>query len=171
MDDLPLLAAHFLAKAAQRLGKEAPECPAELLGILSGHGFPGNIRELEAMIFNAVALCESRTLSLAPFRDWIGEGRGQTRPDLFPAVLGEGSAADKDLGQGAGERRIAGPAKPPDAASGDTPTLKEAEERLIREALDRCGGSQSAAAKMLGITRQALNRRLLTKKRKGENGA
>jgi DNA-binding NtrC family response regulator len=171
MDDLPLLAAHFLAKAAQRLGKEAPECPAELLGILSGHGFPGNIRELEAMIFNAVALCEGRTLSLAPFRDWIGEGRGQTRPGLFPAVLDEGSAADKDLGKGAGERRTAGPADPPDAASGDTPTLKEAEERLIREALDRCGGSQSAAAKMLGITRQALNRRLLTKKRKGENGA
>ena len=37
-------------------------------------------------------------------------------------------------------------------------------------ALKRAGGSQSAAAKMLGITRQALNRRLLTKRRKGADG-
>jgi DNA-binding NtrC family response regulator len=151
MDDLPLLTAHFLAKAAERLGKTVPQAPGELLGLLSRHAFPGNIRELEAMIFNAVALGEGQALSLAPFRDWIGGERGRARPDLFPAVLGDepGSGRDTELS--------------------DTPTLKEAEEHLIREALARCGGSQSAAAKMLGITRQALNRRLLTKKRKNKD--
>jgi DNA-binding protein Fis len=40
------------------------------------------------------------------------------------------------------------------------PTLKQAEQLLIYEALRRAGGTQSVAAMMLGITRQALNKRL-----------
>ena len=43
------------------------------------------------------------------------------------------------------------------------PTLKDAEERLIAEALKRAGGNQSIAAGILGVTRQALNRRLRRK--------
>ena len=43
------------------------------------------------------------------------------------------------------------------------PTLRQAEEALITEALKRAGGNQGAAARLLGITRQALNRRLKTK--------
>ncbi|MFZ5426807.1 MAG: sigma-54-dependent transcriptional regulator [Thermodesulfobacteriota bacterium] len=139
-DDLPLLTEHFIAKAAERLGKAAPDTPAGLTALLMSHDYPGNIRELEAMIFNAVALCEGAELSMEPFRAWIGSVQGQARPELFPAVIGE--------------------------SAGGMPTLKEAEEMVIREALNRAGGSQSKAAKMLGITRQALNRRLLTKKRK-----
>ena len=141
MDDLPLLLSHFLEKAAERLGKPVPQAPSEVLELLSTHSFPGNIRELEAMVFNAVALCEGRTVSVEPFRAWVGSLRGEGEAGLFPAVLAEG-----------GE---------------DVPTLKQAEERIIQEALKRAGGSQSAAARMLGITRQALNRRLLTKRRKG----
>ncbi|WP_243367163.1 sigma-54-dependent transcriptional regulator [Fundidesulfovibrio soli] len=143
MDDLPLLARHFLVKAAERLGKPVPATPPEFLPLLAGHGFPGNIRELEAMIFNAVALCEGDSLPMEPLRAWIGSVRKGAGPELFPPVLEEG-----------------GPQP--------VPTLKQAEERIIKEALERAGGNQSEAAKMLGITRQALNRRLLTKKRKGE---
>ena len=40
------------------------------------------------------------------------------------------------------------------------PTLKQAEQLLIAEALDRANGNQSIAAPMLGISRQALNKRL-----------
>ena len=40
------------------------------------------------------------------------------------------------------------------------PTLKQAEQLLVGEALRRAGGTQSVAAMMLGITRQALNKRL-----------
>ncbi len=43
------------------------------------------------------------------------------------------------------------------------PTLKEAEECLMAEALRRAGGNQGAAATLLGISRQALNKRLLRK--------
>lgn len=149
MDDLPLLLSHFLKKAAERLGKDTPQAPPEVLQLLSAHAFPGNIRELEAMVFNAVALCEGRAVSVEPFRAWVGSVRGEVGQGpgagLFPAVLSE--HGDEEV-----------------------PTLKQAEERIIQEALKRAGGSQSAAAKMLGITRQALNRRLLTKRRKGADG-
>ncbi|WP_243361398.1 sigma-54-dependent transcriptional regulator [Fundidesulfovibrio terrae] len=140
MDDLGPLTRHFLEKAAERLGKEPPKTPTQLAGLLGGHAFPGNVRELEAMIFNAVALCEGGVLPLEPIREWIGSVRGRSGAELFPAVLEEGAAA--------------------------VPTLKQIEERTISDALRKAGGNQSVAAKMLGITRQALNRRLLTKKRK-----
>ena len=97
------------------------------------------------MVFNAVALCQGVKLSLEPFKSWI---RG-TGLELFPAVLPDGRA------------------EPEAGKINSPPTLKEAEEQLIQEALDRSQGNQSAAAKLLGITRQALNRRLLTKKRRG----
>jgi DNA-binding NtrC family response regulator len=40
------------------------------------------------------------------------------------------------------------------------PTLRQVEQLLVEEALRRAGGNQSIAATMLGITRQALNKRL-----------
>ena len=52
-------------------------------------------------------------------------------------------------------------AAPPVRLSGDRlPTLKEAEETLIAEALARAGGNQGVAAGLLGLSRQALNKRL-----------
>jgi DNA-binding NtrC family response regulator len=51
--------------------------------------------------------------------------------------------------------------------SGRLPTLKEMEECLIAEALHLSGGNQGAAASLLGLSRQALNKRLT---RKGPNG-
>jgi DNA-binding NtrC family response regulator len=47
-------------------------------------------------------------------------------------------------------------------ADGTFPTLKQAQERVIQEALRRCGNNQAKAARLLGISRQALNRRLNT---------
>jgi DNA-binding NtrC family response regulator len=149
MDDLGPLTLHFLEKAAERLGKEPPQAPSKLAQLLGAHSFPGNVRELEAMIFNAVALCEDGALPLAPIREWIASVRGRTGAELFPAV----AVPERIGGTGA-------------EAQAQAHTLKQVEERAINDALLRAGGNQSAAAKMLGITRQALNRRLLTKKRK-----
>ena len=53
------------------------------------------------------------------------------------------------------------------ARPGRLPTLKEMEECLIAEALQLSGGNQGAAASLLGLSRQALNKRLT---RKGSNG-
>ncbi len=65
--DLPVLAEHFLAAAAADLGRPQPQLPAELAPLLARHPFPGNVRELQALVFDAVARSEGPTLSLAPF--------------------------------------------------------------------------------------------------------
>jgi len=138
--DLELLVDHFFDKASKVVGKNRPAVPRELLPVLRSYAFPGNIRELEGMIFDAVVRHESRVLSLDSFRAAIGERSGA-------AVEGPGGACAED-GQN------------PFSSCQTLPTLREASRQLIEEALRRAEGNQSVAARQVGLTRTALNRRL-----------
>jgi two-component system nitrogen regulation response regulator GlnG len=139
IDDLSLLIEHFLAEAAVALGKRKPTTPKELPALLSAYAFPGNVRELRSMVFDAVSRHKSAMLSMDGFRDAIG--------------LDAKSALRKSR---------------PEAAqlsfADDLPTLKGAEDLLVIEALKRTRGNQAAAAALLGISRQALNKRLKLRK-------
>jgi DNA-binding NtrC family response regulator len=138
-EDLPVLLEHFLEKAANSLRKKKPRPPDELLKLLAAYHFPGNIRELESMVYNAVSIHTAGKLSMDAFKSDIFK----TQPSL------------------AGEA-----ARPIHASGGSTvfpdplPTLKQVERLLVDEALRRSSGNQAIAAMMLGITRQALNKRL-----------
>jgi len=139
-DDIPLLVQFFLEEAAASLSKPVPAPPDELITLLSVYDFPGNIRELRAMIYNAVAQHRSGpVLSMESFRELIQKGRRES-PD------------DGDLGDLTDESPL--------AIAGRFPTLKEAENFLVAEAMRRAKGNQGIAATLLGITRQSLNRRL-----------
>lgn len=74
-EDLPLLLDHFLAQAAAELDKPVPAYPPELPLLLSNYHFPGNIRELRALIFDAVSRHRSHLLSMEVFRQVIGKTR------------------------------------------------------------------------------------------------
>jgi len=133
-DDLLLLVEFFLAEAARELGKEKPTPPRELARLLSSYDFPGNVRELRAMAFDAVAMHQGRLLSL----------------EAFKRAMGFAEAANGGQGDGSeplsfGER---------------LPTLAEAGRALVDEAMARAEGNQGVAASMLGISRPALNKRL-----------
>ncbi|MBW4054032.1 MAG: sigma-54-dependent Fis family transcriptional regulator [Proteobacteria bacterium] len=136
-EDLSLLTAHFMEKAAAQLGKPAPVAPAELNCYLSAYRFPGNIRELEAIIHDAVARSVSRILPL----------------DSIVAAIGS------DLRTPASSVPVVNHC-PVCPFSEKFPTLKEAENLLISEALHLADNNQRLAAAYLGITRQALNKRL-----------
>ena len=139
MEDLPLLIEHFLADAAHSLNKKKPTPPPELVTILSNYQFPGNVRELEAMIYDAVARHTGGVLSLDRFRSLIGEERtGQRQPPLAT-----GESAD-----------------PLERMFGHFPTIREMEDHLIAEAMRRAKDNQGIAATLLGVTRQTLNKRL-----------
>ena len=134
--DLSLLINHFVAKASGVLAKAVPTVPLALYQLLKTYSFPGNVRELEALIFDAVARHEGAILSLQSFREVIGKPEfAATEPMDEPSALVAWSA-DR------------------------LPTLKESEEALIREALSRADGNQAVAAGLLGVSRQALNKRL-----------
>jgi len=138
-EDLPALTAHFLEKASKTLGKKKPTPPAELITLLSTYHFPGNIRELESMIFDAVSSHTSGKLSMDLFKAHISK-----KPSVSPADGTNSSRERGDLVR----------------FSHQLPTLKQIEQLLIDEALRRADGNQSIAALSLGISRQALNKRL-----------
>jgi DNA-binding NtrC family response regulator len=153
MEDLPLLVDFFLSKASESLGKKKPTPPAALFQLLSTYPFPGNIRELEAMVFNAVSTHSGGMLDTSPFQRMIEESTREMDLEPLPVVVPE----EDDLGNS----NIADPMRP-------LPSLREAEGLLIIEALKRTSGNQTLAAQMLGVTRQTLNRHL--KKKKSEDG-
>lgn len=136
-EDIPVLVTFFIAEANNALGrKKCPEAPPELLTLLANYHFPGNVRELRAMIFDAVARHKSGSvLALKSFRKTI------KMQQINTLQTGKKTRSSTD----------------PD---GRFPTLKEAELLHIEEALLRAGGNQGTAAALLGISRPALNRRL-----------
>lgn len=141
-EDLPSLLDLFLSEAAEKLGKKVLTVPPELLVLLETYDYPGNIRELRSMIFNAVSRQKEKMLSLQPFRDAMGHTGVlprlpvSTEELVFPSRL---------------------------------PTIKDVTESLIREALERAQGNQAIAAGMLGLTPQALSKRLI-RKRQDQDG-
>ncbi len=141
--DLPHLIDHFITKASGALGKKRPTPPKELYTLLTNYHFPGNVRELEGMIFDAVSLHTSGVMSLESIRAKLAEHTQERLP-------GNGSSLQPQE-----DHRS-------DLLSfpGRFPTLKEAEAALIEEALRRAEGNQTIAAELLGISRRALNNRL-----------
>jgi DNA-binding NtrC family response regulator len=74
-DDIPLLVPHCLAQAAAALHKPVPTAPLALYRLLHTYAFPGNLREIEAMVFDAVVRHQGGTLSLQAFKEAMGTGR------------------------------------------------------------------------------------------------
>ncbi len=141
-DDLPLLFEHFVNEAASSLSMERPSFSSELFDCLKEYAFPGNVREFKAMVHDAVAQNKNGVPMLESMRKKTG-----FKP----------SPRQTDNSEGETNRFL-------EHKQYRFPTLKEAEEELITEALRRSGGSQGPAAALLGITRQALNQRLTRKK-------
>jgi len=135
-DDLPLLVEHYWQEAFKSLGQKKIPLPAELLPILNTYSFPGNIRELQTLIFDTVSSQRSRPFSFAMLKRALGVNPGLT-PETMPPQPERSLFAGEAL-----------------------PTLKQMESLLVEEALHRSGRNQAQAAKLLGITRQALNKRL-----------
>lgn len=141
-EDLAILVEHFLEKASKTLDKKKPTPPEELTILLSTYHFPGNIRELESMVFNAVSSHKFGKLSMESFKSHIYQ--------KHPSFETESKQLLK-------EKKVLL------SFSEQLPTLKQTEQLLIDEAMKRADGNQSIAALSLGITRQALNRRLRLK--------
>ncbi len=137
-EDISLLLEHFLEKAANALGKKRPTPPRELAVLLSTYSFPGNIRELEAMVHDAVSVHTAKILSMETFLHAIDR-------------QGPAASASQPEADGSGN---------PFAAVESLPTLAEASELLVDEAIRRAEGNQTIAARLLGISQPALSKRL-----------
>ena len=140
-EDIVLLVDAFIEESANQLGKKAPLPDKDLYLLLESYPFPGNIRELKLMLFDAVSSDKSGALSADSILGRLSPGQRSKPVKSGPAVF-------QDLT----ENKI--------CRHETLPSLKEAEEALVEEALRRSGGNQTIAAQLLGLTRSALNKRL-----------
>ena len=141
-EDIPCLVDHFLEKAFSEIGKNKVKPPKELFTLLRVYDFPGNIRELEGLIFDAVVWHESGILSLTH----IKKALGVQEFELADVAQGQENTDDE--------------ASTPFSSLKNLPTVKQAVDLLIEESLRRAEGNQTIAAQILGMTRAALNKRL-----------
>jgi DNA-binding NtrC family response regulator len=134
-EDIPLLAKHLVAEAAGNMNRPVPAVSQEAMHMLLRHPFYGNIRELKSYLFDAVARC----------------GGAQISRQLIAERLG-GTVAEPPQDAAAGKRL--------EKLFGHFPTLEELADYAIDEALQRTAHNQSQAAKLLGLSKQALHKRL-----------
>jgi DNA-binding NtrC family response regulator len=81
-EDIPLLAVHFANKAAKRFGKKSLAILPEVLDVLVAYTFPGNVRELEHIMEQAVALNQDGTLRLSDLPPDIVYGPSAPNPRI-----------------------------------------------------------------------------------------
>lgn len=136
--DISLLLDYFLKKAAQEFGKSIPTVPKELSVLLANYPFPGNVRELKAMVYDAISTHKSRMLSM----------------DAFKRAMQPLSAASNYTKPDKSECRNIFSGQDP------LPKLGQVEPLLIQEAMHRSRQNQSIASMLLGISQPALSKRL-----------
>jgi two-component system response regulator AtoC len=129
IDDLPLLVTHLLERAAQRLWRAPASVSPEALRCLWTYQWPGNIRELQHTLEAAMVLSDGLIL-----------------PEHLPPAIQHAAAPSP---------RAVGPLLSGVGGSLDD-VLAEGERRMILEALQKAGGVQARAAKILGISERSL---------------
>lgn len=136
-DILPLVR-HFVNISAKSMKLPPPELSPQLCKRLVAYDFPGNVREMINMIHNAVAHSRAQTLHTSDFPEL--DSSRVTRSEVIRKV-------------GVNQFTLK-------AVFHEFPTLEDVEALLIGEALYLTHGSKGAAAKMLGVSRPTLRKKL-----------
>ncbi|MBF0632952.1 MAG: sigma-54-dependent Fis family transcriptional regulator [Magnetococcales bacterium] len=146
LEDIPLLIRHFVAESAQSMNRLVPEITPGFMECFKTWPFPGNIRELQALVHDAIACHHGGPLTVDHLPTKL-KNEVQPEPSSGIVVRDENNNLFH-------------------AIVGPLPTFKEVERQLMAEALRRSHGDQGVAAAMLGLSRTALNRRIQLEKNK-----
>ena len=130
LEDVPLLVEHFLAQVSAGCGRRAPRISSDAIAALATRTWPGNVRELRNAVERAVILSRGEELGVADFRDDAPSGVALDDAD-------------------------GGTALPPGGVK-----IEDLTDSLVRQALDRTRGNQSAAARLVGMSRDQIRYRV-----------
>lgn len=131
-DDIPLLTHHFIERLNKSFGKQVKGISGKAMELLMRYRWPGNVRELRNIIERTVIMMQGDVIL----------------PDDLPAEL---RFSDQPLPSAAGC---------PFTLPEEGIDLEAVEKGMLIQALQRTSGNQSAAARLLGITRYALRYRM-----------
>src|SRR5438874_1410893 len=143
-DDLPMLVQHFVRRFSGELGREIREVAPEAMARLRAYSWPGNMRELQSVLKQALLQAHGSVL-LASFLPEFSAGATQ---NAQPASL------DLELEAFIRQRLQ------PDSKDLYTEAHGELDKFLLTCVLEYVGGSQHQAARLLGIARQTLRLKL-----------
>ena len=133
MEDIPLLAHHFIQKVSTQNNSPLAKIEPDALEALGGYPWPGNVRELENAIERACALCDESLIRMADLPAQVTR-RVPTPPGETNSKLPIGETLDT--------------------------FVKDLERRFIEETIRFNEDSRERAAKMLGISMATLYRKL-----------
>jgi len=162
LDDIELLASHFIARFAAEAQKRIAGLSGPALELLRGYDWPGNIRQLENVLYRAIVLSDGGYLEIADFPQIVAQARGREESLRLASALPVPSAPvhiDAARPRKEVETREAVQDRFLDAG-GDVRPLETLERELIEFALKRYGGRMSKVARALGIGRSTLYRKL-----------
>jgi two-component system response regulator AtoC len=143
-EDIPLLARHFVRLFAKEMGRPIPALSAALEENLTRYDFPGNVRELKNITERAMIESRGGEIRL----EHLHLPATEPRPAANGSTPSRRSAVDRD----------------PGIADGSTAPLDldgaahQAERRVIEEAIARCDGNVTEAARMLKTSRNRIYR-------------
>ena len=154
VDDIPLLAAHFLARAEREEGtaRRLSEAAGELF---RAYSWPGNVRQLENAIRRLVLTSRADEIARSEVESVLG-----SQPEVEP-MLGGGDAEKLSASVARHLRRyfdLHGTMLPPPGLYARI--LREVETPLIEISLDATGGNQAKSAELLGINRNTLRKKI-----------
>jgi DNA-binding NtrC family response regulator len=147
-EDIPLLSEHFVRKYCQETGRDMLRLTDDAVRTLQTYEWRGNIRELENCIERAVILAEddtieARHLLLSPTSLNVQQAQA------LAVTRGDDSSSANALTNSDESAATPNAIEP-------LPTLREAEARLVAQALERTRGDEAAAAQLLDIGIEAL---------------
>ncbi|CAN5897830.1 hypothetical protein BH11MYX4_BH11MYX4_58340 [soil metagenome] len=187
VEEIPKLATDFVLRFCAEAHRPAIPISGQAMAILKSYAWPGNVRELRNVIERAVVFCKGTAiapehlglpvdrLSRPPGRLSVpGSGPGSNRqppsvPPIPPPHPFGGATAFGATTLDPPKTVPPGGGAPPPAEHGSTMAfgsgslpheMEVLERQRILDALARCGGNQTQAAEMLGISRRTLLRRL-----------
>jgi two-component system, NtrC family, nitrogen regulation response regulator GlnG len=153
-EDIPELTDYFVAKAGREMGARASAVGAAAREKLLNYHWPGNVRELENCVLRAALLAPGSTI--------LPEDIALGATALAPHPVGGAAGGDASFAAVVARRMGEMAAE----ASGEEPRdlyqklVAEMERPLIELALEQAGGNQVRAARMLGLNRNTLRKKI-----------
>jgi two-component system, NtrC family, response regulator HydG len=132
--DLPLLVRHFTRRFSDLYRKPIAGWTRRSEIVMLRHNWPGNVRELENAVGHACMMAMGETIDVGDLPPYLWGGEGEGNSIAAAAVVGG-----------------AGP---------DMPGLEDQEKALLQQALEKCAGNRTAAARMLRISRDTMRYRM-----------